>query len=70
MFYFFYLFLKQDRQCTCNVTMRSVRETTVAVENNNIFLCEGIYVHACVHAHVCVCGWEWVHKRGRVLACV
>ena len=54
-----------NRQCTCDVTMRRVHGTTVAVEGHtySIFLCvcarsrvrEGTHMRACVR--VCVCEW-------------
>jgi hypothetical protein len=58
----------------CNVTMRRVHETTVAVESNKyyIFLC--VRVRASMrargwvgHAYAWVRPWVWVHERGRVL---
>jgi hypothetical protein len=49
---------QQDSQCTCNVTLRRVRETTAAVgKQYYIFLC--VHVHACVRA--CGCPGAWVY---------
>jgi hypothetical protein len=42
---------KNERKCTCNVTLKRVRETTVAVEEQlNI-----TYFSVCMRAPVCVC---------------
>jgi hypothetical protein len=53
-------------QCTYNLTLSRVHETTVAWKSNRyyIFLC--VCVYACVNAYVCVCG---VGKRAPVCAC-
>ena len=39
---------KHDRQCTYNVTLRRVRATIVAVENNKYYICR-----VCVCSHEC-----------------
>ena len=67
--------IQQDRQCTCNVILRRVHETTVAVESNKfyIFLCmcvrarvgETMRMHACVR----VCVYVWVGEGARARAC-
>ena len=62
-----FLQFKQDRQCTCNVMMRCVHETTVAVVSNKyyIFLC--VRARGWVgHAYAWVRPWVWVHERGLV----
>jgi hypothetical protein len=69
---------KQNRQCTCNIILRRVHETTVAVESNQYYMYLRVRTRARVHvvdsmrmhARVCVVGgcWGWVHERGRVLA--
>ena len=41
--------LEQDRKCTYNVTMRRVRDTTVAVEKQYVLI-----IGLCVHACACV----------------
>ena len=51
--------LKQDRQCTYNVTLRRLHETIVAVESNKyyIFLCVRVCARASTHiqARTCAC---------------
>ena len=71
---------QQDRQCTCYVTLRRVRRTTVAVERNKyyVFLCVCVraFLSMCVSVCVCVCARArsficvclWVYKRRNVLA--
>jgi hypothetical protein len=41
--------IKQDRQYTCDVPLRRVHETTVAVEKQYV-----LYTGLCVHAYRCV----------------
>ena len=46
---------KQDRQCTHNVTLRRVREATVAVEKQYyIFLCVCVCARAYAWMNACV----------------
>ena len=56
---------EQERQCTYNVTLKSVHETTV-VESYNY------YKRDCVCACVCVCecsgAWAWMLVRACILA--
>ena len=48
---------KQDRQCTCNVKLRRLHETTVAVETQRyyIFLCMCVSVFVSVDSRACAC---------------
>jgi hypothetical protein len=48
--------IEQDRQCTCNVTLRRVHETIVAGEKQKNITDFRENVSACVHTRACVCG--------------
>ena len=54
-------YLKQDTQCTHNVTMRRVRETIVGVENK-------YYILVSVFMRACACVRAGARARGRVRA--
>ena len=56
--------LKEDTQCTCNVKLRSVRETIVAIETSMYYIL--LCVRAWVWAYVCVCVLVGVAARARV----
>ena len=55
---------KQDKQCTCNVTLRCVHETIVAWKKKKYY----ILVCVCRLARACVRACVWV--PGRVGACM
>ena len=56
--------VKQDRQCTCNVTLRCVHETTFALKSNEY------YIFLCLVVCVCARGLLPVAEYMRVRACV
>ena len=57
--YYIILRNKQDRQCTYNVTLRGVHESTLAVESSKCF----IFLWVCVSVRACTRARGRVHAR-------
>jgi hypothetical protein len=47
--------LKQDSQCTYNITLRRVCESLLLWKSSKY------YIFVCVHVHKCGCPGTWVH---------
>jgi hypothetical protein len=64
---FLFYWIKQDRQCTYNITLKLVHETIVAVEKPQVLLlC--VCVRACMHARACHLWPLWLHHIIRPLS--
>ena len=61
----YYSSQEQDRQCTCNITLRHIHETTVAVESNEYY----IILCMCVTESMQVCVRPCVGVGARVQTC-
>jgi hypothetical protein len=45
---------QQQKQCTCNVTLRRVHKITVAIKKYESYIFLHVCIHVCVHGQWCV----------------